>query len=177
MLEEQLSQSFSPESKSNIDNQGIAIIDNNMYIYGIVHNESGVPDSAQIIKTSLEGNVLWKKYYSYASSGLTINNLQATPDGNLAFIFQINSPNGANNGFDGTQLIKIDTAGNVLNTFTFGDTNRQPNRLLVTSNNRYVFSSIRNPFDYYDSAQPGRIHNMNALMDSLEWSSLCLMTN
>ncbi|MEZ4950288.1 MAG: hypothetical protein R2784_12990 [Saprospiraceae bacterium] len=172
LLEEQLSQSFEgPESKSNIDNQGIAIIGNNMYIYGNVNNDSGVPrfntshKNQSGRKSTMEKNTIHLQVLN-----LILITYKRHQTETLHSILQLNSPNGASTGFNGTQLIKIDTSGNVLDSFTFQGTNRQPNRLLVTSDNRYVFSSTRNPFDYYDSAPPGRIHNMNALMDSLEWS-------
>ena len=172
-LEEQMNLSFmGPESKSNINNQGIRVLNDKIYIYGNVHNASGVPDSVQIIKTDLEGNEIWRKYYTYGNSGLAINNLQATPDGNLAFILQINSPNGANNGFDGYQLMKIDTAGNVIDIFAFEDSNRQPNRLLASSDGGYVFSSIHHPITGSDifTTGYGLINKMDAGMDTLEWS-------
>lgn len=159
-----------PESFSNIGNQGISIIGNNMYVYGDVNNPSGIPDSVQIIKTDLEGNELDRFYFSYGNSSLDINNLQATADGHLAFILKISSPAGANNGFDGYQLIKIDTSGNVLDSFVFEDNGQQPNRILSTSDGSYYFSSLEHPFYGWDPSSYGMINKMDVNMDTLEWS-------
>jgi len=155
---------------SQIVNEGIERIDSSLYIYSDVSNASGIPDSVQIIKTDIEGNEIWRKYYSYGNSGLDINNLQATPDGNLAFILEIKSPAGANNGFDGYQLMKIDTLGNVLDTFVFEDNGQQPNRLLNSTEGRYYFSTLEHPFDGWDPLSYGMINKMDANMDTLEWS-------
>jgi hypothetical protein len=159
-------------TNSNTDNKGIRIVEDNVYIFGDVSNMSGVPDSFQIIKTDLLGNELWRRYFSYGNSGLDINNLQSTPDGDLAFILQISSPNGANKGFDGYQLMRIDTSGMVLDSFVFEDVNSQPNRLLVTSDGGFVFSSIDHPFDGHDifTTGYGLINKLDSEMDTLEWS-------
>lgn len=170
-LNEQLNLSFSgPLSNSNIDNQGIEIIGDHIYLYGVVHNASGVPDSIQIIKTDMDGNELDRFYYSYGNSSLDINNLQSTPDGNLTFILDIDPPNGANTGFRGYQLMKIDTSGQVLDTFSFEDNGQQPNRLLSSSDGSYYFSSLEHPFDGWDPLSYGMINKMDVNMDTLEWS-------
>lgn len=153
-----------------IDNRGICIIENNMYIYGDISNESGVPDSIRIIKTDLNGNEIWRKYYSYGNSSLDMNNLQATQDDNLAFILRIQSPSGANNGFNGRQLMKIDTSGSVLDSIVFPYLDQQPNRLLATSDGTYVFSSLDHPFDGFDPTSYGMINKMDSELDTLEWS-------
>lgn len=159
-----------PESNSNIENQGMIVIDNDMYVYGDVNNPSGISDSVQIIKTDLEGNELDRFYFSYGNSSLDINNLQATADGHLAFILKISSPAGANNGFDGYQLMKIDTSGNVLDSFVFEDNGQQPNRILSTSDGSYYFSSLEHPFYGWDPSSYGMINKMDVNMDTLEWS-------
>lgn len=161
------------EGNSNIDNQGIYINDNRMYIYGSVRNHVNLSDSVQIIQTDIHGNEIWRKYYSYGSASLDINNLQATANGNLAFILQLQPPPGANTGFSGYQLMKIDTFGNVLDSFVFEDGGtRQPNRLLTTSDGGYVFSSIQHPFDGVDifTTGYGLINKMDPELDTLEWS-------
>jgi hypothetical protein len=159
-----------PFTNSGLINSGIEIIGGKRYIYGSINNPSGIPDSVHIIKTDLEGNELDRFYYSYGNSSLDINNLQATPDGNLAFILQIESPAGANNGFDGYQLMKVDTLGIVLDTFTFEDNGQQPNRILSSSDGSYYFSSLEHPFDGWDPFSYGMINKLNANMDTLEWS-------
>lgn len=157
---------------SYILNEGIEYIDESLYLYGNVNNHADTPDSVQIIKTDIDGNELGRLYYSYGNSTLEINNFQPTADGNFAFILKIKSPAGANNGFDGFQLMKIDTFGNVLSTFSFEDSDRQPNRILATSDDGYVFSSIDHPFDGHDifTTGYGLINKMDDEMDTLEWS-------
>ena len=159
-----------PFTSSGLKNSGVEFIDNKLYLYGSIVNSSGMPDSVQIIKTDIEGNELDRWYYSYGNSSLDINNFQATLDGNFAFILKIQSPNGANTGFNGNQLMKIDTAGNVLDSFAFEDNGQQPNRLLSSSDGSYYFSSLEHPFDGWDPLSYGMINKMDANMDTLEWS-------
>lgn len=161
-----------PVSGSNIGNQGVELIDKNMFIYGNVNNVANLPDSIEIIKTNELGAEKDRYYFSYGSSRLSINDLQETPDSNLAFILKIQSAAGSNNGFDGYQLMKIDTAGNLIDTFAFEDSVKQPNRLLVTSDNGYVFSSTYHPVTGSNifTTGYGLINKLNANMDTLDWS-------
>lgn len=160
-------ESFTP---SQLINSGIECINGSIYIFGSIDNNADTPDSVHIIKTDLEGHELAKFYFSYGNSSLVINNLQATPDGNLAFILHITPPSGANQGFEGYQLMKIDTAGNVLYSFSFEDNGQQPNRMLNTIDNSYYFSSLEHPYNGWNPFSYGMINKMDANMDTLEWS-------
>lgn len=159
-------------TSSGLRTSGIEVINDDAYLYGSINNITGEPDSVFIIKTDLEGNELNRFYYSYGNSSLQINNFQATSDGNFTFILKIKAPPGSNSGFSGYQLMKIDTFGNVLDSFVFEDDTRQPNRLLTTSDGGYVFSSIQHPFDGVDifTTGYGLINKMDPEMDTLEWS-------
>lgn len=167
-------QKYSEESltSSGLINSGIEYLNNSIFIYGSIKNKVNTPDSVHIIKTDIYGNELNRFYYSYGNSSLYVNNLQATPDGNLAFILKIKSQNGANNGFDGYQLMKVDSFGNVLDSFIFKDILKQPNRLLATSDGGFAFSSIDHPITGGDifTTGYGLINKMNANMDTLEWT-------
>jgi len=146
-----------PHTGSGLTNSGVEFFTGSLFLYGSINNDAVTPDSVHIIKTDLAGNELDRFYYSYGSSRLEINNLQATPDGNLAFMLQIISPPGPS-GFDGFQLVKVDMAGAILDSFSFEDFYPIPNRLLVTSDGGYVFSSIDHPFygsDIFTSGHMG----------------------
>lgn len=163
-----------PSTRSGLINSGVETINGNKYIYGSINNTTGIADSVHVIKTNLEGSELDRWYYSYGNSTLKINDFQATPDGNFAFILKIKSPPGANNGFDGYQLMKIDPTGTLLDSFVFNDAVSlvRPNSLLVSSDGGYVFSSIDHPFiggDIFTTGY-GLINKMDANMDTLEWS-------
>lgn len=160
-------------TSSALINSGIEVIGNYRYLYGKISNPFGIPDSVHIVKIDLDGNELDRFYYTYGDTRIYINNLQATYDGNLAFIMQIRGKRpGINNTFDGYQLTKIDTMGNILDTFVFKDSYKQPNRILSLSNGGYVFSSIDHPITGLDlfTTGYGLINKMNATMDSLDWS-------
>lgn len=157
---------------SRLINSGIEHIDNNVYIYGTINNHWQIPDSVSIIKTDLSGNELERFYYSYGNSNLRINSFQASPDGNFVFILSIVPPPGANTGFNGYQLMKVDTSGSVLDSFILYESFTQPNRILATSNGGYVFGSEHHPFDGADpfTTGYGLINKLDANMDTLEWS-------
>lgn len=154
---------------SNIDNEGITIIDSYKYLYGNIKN-SGVPDSVQIIKLNMDGTEVWRRYYSYGQAKLDINSLQSTSNGNLSFILEIGSAAGSNNGFDGYQLMKIDTSGEVLDTFKFEDNGQQPNRLLNSNDGNCYFGTLEHPTQGWSPFSYGMINKMNSDLSTLEWS-------
>jgi hypothetical protein len=157
---------------SRLINSGVKHINGSLYVYGRINNSWQIPDSVSIIKTDLSGNELERFYYSYGNSNLRINSFQASPDGNFVFILSIVPPPGANTGFDGYQLMKVDTSGTVLDSFILYESFTQPNRILATSNGGYVFGSEHHPFDGADpfTTGYGLINKLDANMDTLEWS-------
>ncbi len=162
---------YAANETSNIVNEGVLLFDGFRYLYGNIRNASTVADSVQIIKLDQENNEIWRRYYSAGNSELDINNLQPTPDGNLAFILSIVASPGADTGYNGYQINKIDTFGNILNTFIFEDYDGAgTSRLLVASDGSYYFSSSSLPGSPNDVTPVGRINKLNSDMDALEWS-------
>ena len=156
---------------SNIVNEGVLLLNGYKYLYGNIRNASNLADSVQIIKMDQANNEIWRRYYSAGNSNLDINSLQPTPDGNLAFILAIVASPGANTGYNGYQINKIDTSGVVLNTFVFEDYNGAgTNRLLVASDGSFYFSSSSIPGSPNDVTPVGRINKLNSDMTTLEWN-------
>ena len=156
---------------SNIVNEGVLILDGYKYLYGNIRNASTLADSVQIIKLDHANNEIWHHYYSAGNSNLDINNLQPTPDGNLAFILAIVASPGANTGFNGYQINKIDTSGIVLNTFLFEDYGGAgTSRLLVDSSGSFYFTSGGVPNDPSSFTPVGMINKLDSDLANLEWS-------
>lgn len=159
------------DETSIILNEGVLFLDGYKYLYGNIRNVSALADSVQIIKLDQANNEIWRHYYSAGNSNLDINNLQPTLDGNLAFILAIVASPGANTGYNGYQINKIDTSGVVLNTYTFEDYDGAgTNRLLVASDGSFYFNSSSLPGSPNNVTPVGRINKLNSDMTTLEWS-------
>jgi|GEM_PF-3118425 len=159
------------DETSIILNEGVLFLDGYKYLYGNIRNISALADSVQIIKLDLANNEIWRRYYSAGNSNLDINNLQSTPDGNLAFMLAIVASPGADTGYNGYQINKIDTSGIVLNTFIFEDyEGAGSSRLLVASDGSFYFSSSSLPGSPDEVTPVGRINKLNSDMTTLEWN-------
>ena len=83
----------------------------------------------------------------------------------------INPPPGANSGFGGYQINKINTFGIVINSYVFEDfSGNFPNRLLVASDGGYYFNSKSHPESPDDISSIGRINKLSSDMTTLEWT-------
>lgn len=153
-------------------NYGNLIKDEIIYFNGILlpRNGSKSTTEARIVKMKLNTKeILWERSFTLGNFNLVCNDLQSTPDGNLAFILYFSPPAGI--GPDPIiKIIKINTDGEVLDSFQFNDIKGHGNRLLVTKDNNYYFSSVDHPINGWDWKSTGRINKLNSSMDKLDWN-------
>ncbi len=157
---------------TNIDNRGLAIFDSYLYIFGSARNKESKNDTIQIIKTDLQGNEIWRNNYVDKDLKMTVHNLQKTPDGHLAFFITHEAGAGHSNNFRGYQIMKIDTSGQLLNSFDFEDFNNISRKVVVDKVGDYYFNSLDHPIDQDEEwwENSGRINKLNKDMESLEWT-------
>lgn len=159
-----------PEMAYN--NYGLLIKDDCLYANGVllpINGSISLPE-ARIVKMKLNTKqILWERSFKLGNFNLESNDLQSTPDGNLAFILYFGPPPGI--GPDPIiKIIKINTDGEVLDSFQFNDIKGHGNRLLVSKENSYYFSSVDHPTKGLDFKSTGRINKLNSTMDKLEWN-------
>ncbi len=153
-------------------NYGLLIEDEIMYINGILlpRNGSKAITEARVVKMKLNTKeILWEKSFTLGNFNLECNDLQFTPDGNLAFILYFSPPAGIgpNPAF---KILKINPNGEVLDSFQYFDFKEHGNRLLVSKENSYYFSSVDHPINGWDWKTTGRINKLNGTMDNLDWN-------
>ncbi|MCC7027245.1 MAG: T9SS type A sorting domain-containing protein [Saprospiraceae bacterium] len=162
---------FSP-LEMNYINYGILIKDDLIYINGILlpRKGSNLLPEARLVKMKYNTKeIIWEKSFKLGNYNLESNDLQFTPDGHLAFILYFIPPPGI--GPDPIiKIIKINTYGEVLDSFQFNDIKGHGNRLLVTKDNNYYFSSVDHPINGWDWKSTGRINKLNSSMDMLDWN-------
>lgn len=153
-------------------NYGNLIKDEIIYFNGILLPRNGLKPTteARVVKMKLNTKeILWEKSFTLGNFNLVCNDLQFTPDGNLAFILYFSPPAGI--GPDPAfKILKINSEGVVLDSFQFVDYKEYGNRLLVSKENSYYFSSVDHPTKGWDFKSTGRINKLNSSMDKLEWN-------
>lgn len=153
-------------------NYGNLIKDEIIYFNGILLPKNGLKPTteARLVKIKLNTKeILWERSFTLGNFNLVCNDLQFTPDGHLAFILYFIPPPGI--GPDPIiKIIKINTDGEVLDSFQFNDIKGHGNRLLVTKDNNYYFSSVDHPINGWDWKSTGRINKLNSSMDMLDWN-------
>ncbi|MEP7197165.1 MAG: T9SS type A sorting domain-containing protein [Saprospiraceae bacterium] len=155
------------------NNYGFLIVDDYMYLYGILIPTNIVKSSseARLVKLNYKSKqIIWEKSYKLGNYNLECNDLQPTSDNNLAFILFFTPVAGAGQGEPTYKIIKIDPDGIVLDSFQYMDSNLQKNRLLSSHEGSFYFSSEMHPINGWDWSTSGRINKLDSAMDKLEWS-------
>jgi len=149
-------------------NEGIIGNEDHLYLYGSNYEPESSIRLGYITKLDRHTfEVLWEKQYPSPRRINNFSSLQWTSDSNLVVINQ--RYNGAGSGsMSDYEIIKLDTAGQVLNQYTFDDSRGTPPRLLSSSTGSIYF-----PSDYEPGGNPfyrGYIVKMSADFEQIEWS-------
>ncbi|HZV71270.1 MAG TPA: T9SS type A sorting domain-containing protein [Saprospiraceae bacterium] len=153
------------------NNEGLIEYHNSLYLYGykILYDEHKT--YSNIIRINSETKVEeWDKIYSRAKKSNGCNDLQPTNDGNLIYIHNFYDKIGAGGEF-GTQIVKMDTFGTVIDSFEFKDLSIDNPRLLASNEGNIYFTSQNHPYPHTIPSN-GRINKLKSNFKELEWSLL-----
>lgn len=153
--------------------EGLLIDGDYAYIYGIVTTSGGNRKYAEVIKITLQGQEVWRKKYDLGHQFIAgVPSLQVLDEQSLLLTLEVFPGFGATDNFGGYELVKIDTAGNIMDSFAFDNKPTESNRVLALSGGGYVFASVHHPFDGQDifTTGYGLINKLDPEMDTLEWS-------
>ena len=152
------------------NNEGIIGNNEYVYLYGDtqIEGENKIYGQIQKIeKTSRQ--LIWDRKYARSDWKNNCQDLQFTPDGHLAFFNSYITGVGIGES-SGYQIVKIDTAGEILDTFEFEDVDGLPVNMLVDQEGNYYFSSHLEPFGSWVTSSLGRINKLKADMSEVLWS-------
>ena len=151
--------------------KGVFFINNNLYTLSneFSYSRSTVP---RIILSSIDTNTLkinWSRSFTHGGYTKDAHDLQTTYDGNLAFIMNSGAPAGVSNIEHMFKIVKIDTDGNVLDSFQCrnNDTNNKVS-MLVTRAGDYYFCTREHPLKE-NAYTVGSVNKLNEKLE-LEWS-------
>ncbi len=151
--------------------KGVFFVNNNLYTLSneFSYSRSTIP---RIILSSIDTNTLiinWSRSFTHGDYTKDAHDLQTTHDGNLAFIMNSGAPAGASNIEHMFKIIKIDTEGNVLDSFQCknDDTNNKVS-LLVSKTGDYYFCTREHPIKQ-NTYTVGSVNKLNKKLE-LEWS-------
>lgn len=151
--------------------KGVFFINNNLYTLSneFSYSRSTVP---RIILSSIDTNTLkinWSRSFTHGAYTKDAHDLQTTYDGNLAFIMNSGAPAGVSNIEHMFKIVKIDTEGNVLDSFQCrnDDTNNKVS-MLVTRAGDYYFCTWEHPMKE-NAYTVGSVNKLNEKLE-LEWS-------
>ncbi len=149
---------------------GIRKIKEEKYIYGTLINYSTNKSEAFFAKLDDSLNVEIIHRYPARQLNVEMNDLQATPDGNLAFILKQKGPAGSTSN-PGFEIYKVNYEGSVLDSFVFneGFGLDWPFNLTIDSDGNYYFYSDKHPIEGFPPSI-GRMNKLNKDMKTLEWS-------
>ncbi|MBK8151611.1 MAG: hypothetical protein IPK61_00125 [Saprospiraceae bacterium] len=151
--------------------KGVFFVNNNLYTLSneFSYSRSTVP---RIILSSIDTNTLkinWSRSFTHGGYTKDAHDLQTTYDGNLAFIMNSGAPAGVSNIEHMFKIVKIDTDGNVLDSFQCrnNDTNNKVS-MLVTRAGDYYFCTREHPLKE-NAYTVGSVNKLNEKLE-LEWS-------
>ncbi|PHR31050.1 MAG: hypothetical protein COA38_08895 [Fluviicola sp.] len=111
--------------------------DSSFYFLGITSSSGAGAEDAQVLKTNLNGDTLWTKTYGGALNDNATSLIQAS-DSNLLFVGWTNNYNAS---ISSVLLNKIDPAGNLIWTKTYGGAfSDRGTHLIQTSDGGYMIS-------------------------------------
>jgi hypothetical protein len=149
---------------------GISLIDDKVYLFGTLINYETNKSEAFFAKLDDSLNVEIINRYPARQLNVEINDLQATPDGNLAFILKHKGPAGPTSN-PGYEIYKVDLDGEVIDSFVFNEAFglNWPFSLTIDHKGNYYFFSDKHPVEGFPPSI-GRVNKLNKDMKTLEWS-------
>ncbi len=152
-----------------IGNEGILVEDSILYSYGL--SQIGDVLYANILKYNLKTNtILWDKNYKKGKRLNQMWDFQKTHDDNFMFIMRHMDSDAGTTANSGSQLVKIDKSGTILDTFNYkdsGDIFKQ--RILASKEGAIYYTTKNNPLEPIIPTS-GRINKLDKNMDSILWS-------
>lgn len=149
--------------------EGVIGDDLHLYIYGRNYTDETsdvFPFIQKINRYSYD--VIWEKIYESPQRINKVADLQWTEDGNLIILNQRDDGAGAGDP-DHYDLIKLDTAGNIVNQYTEEERGWAPHSLLASSTGDIYFSSDLEQGVTFPSPD-GIVNKLDADMEEVEWS-------
>lgn len=171
-FEEQYTTTISAiDSNVQLYSLGIFNVYNNLYNLAIEQSYSNNITNA-IILSSIDTSSLqirWSEKYTLGKWAHLAHDLQSTSDGNMAFIMNSGAPAGASNIEQMFKIVKIDTEGNVLDSFQCkNDDTYNKVSLLVSKTGDYYFCTREHPIKQ-NTYTVGSVNKLNKNLE-LEWS-------
>lgn len=158
-----------PDSGFIAANIGIIEFDNYYYSYGRFFETSTSNTYSNIQRIRKNGFSLdWNKIYQRTSSQNDVLDLQPTHDDQLIFTHFFAKTEDTRT-VRGIELVKIDTAGIILDTFEYESYDPWNDQILASREGSVFFSTDNNPLAPIIPTN-GRINKLNSELDSIEWS-------
>lgn len=160
--------SITSVNADRIGNEGIFVDDSILYSYGLLQKEEVL--YANIIKYNLNTNtIVWDKNYKKGKRLNQMWDLQKTKDGNLIFMMYHKDADAGSASNSGYQILKIDTDGEIIDSFSHSDLGADKQRILASRNGDIFYTTEDNPFDPIFPSH-GRINKLSENMDTILWS-------
>ncbi len=151
--------------------RGSRVIGDYVYLYATSMRNANIDHNyVKLIKYNYKNkNIEWEKVFTLGESGiLRCDDVQATHDGNLAFILNNDNITNTESGY-GYQIVKVNSNGEIIKTFLYEDIIDQNNRLMVSRDGSFYCGSRYHPRKKLQTSS-GRINKINKTLDSIEWS-------